>query len=129
MHDFMHGILSGNMSEGLASADQADQEKQDDSAQNSHDKACQVEASYPLGPEGVHEEAADQRTNDTHDNVRQSTHLSVAAHDDACNPSSDGTEDDPKNDVHFYLRKDLNIGWSILAGGHTFPLIVRNDNK
>jgi len=125
----MHGTLSDNIFERSASAYQADQEKQDDSAKYCNDQTGQIEAGYALGSEGVHDEAADQGTDNTHDDIRKGAHLSVPAHDDASNPSSDGTEDDPQDDVHFYLRKDLNIGWFIRVGGHTFPLIVRNDNK
>ena len=28
----------------------------------------------------------------------------------------DGTKDDPQDEVHFYLRKDLNSSWPIIVG-------------
>ena len=74
---------------------QADQEEQDDSAQYGNDQTGKVEPCHTLRAEGVHNEATDQGTNDAHDDIGECAHSSISTHNDTCNPSSDGTEDDP----------------------------------
>src|SRR5690554_6899660 len=88
-----------------ASAYQPDQEEQDNCAQNRNDQAGEVEAGHALRAEGIHDEASDQGTDNTDYDVRERAHLGVAPHDDAGNPSSNGTEDDPQDDVHYLPPK------------------------
>src|SRR5215211_4549293 len=97
MHIIMHGALSYNyILQQLASAYQANQEEQDDRAKDGNDQTAQVEAGNTLGSKHIiHQEAADEGANNTNNDVSERSHLSVPSHDDACNPSSDGSEDDP----------------------------------
>jgi hypothetical protein len=93
----MHGALSDNyIVLQLASADKANQEEQDNRAQDRYDQTGKVKSSDSLCSEDVaHQETADEGTDDTNNDVSERAHLCVPAHDDACNPSSDGTKDDP----------------------------------
>ena len=89
-------------------AEQAHDEEQDDCSHDSHNQTGKVEASHALSAEELHNVAAKESADNTHNNVGNGSHLPVLSHNDACDPTGDGAKDDPYKKVHFYLHRDLD---------------------
>jgi len=104
----LHGSLFGSL--GQLAADQADHEKQNDRAYDRSQNTGKVETGDALRAEELlHDPTPKKRADDADDDVGDGSHLPVLSHHDACDPASDGSKDDPYNDIHFYLRGILDI--------------------
>ena len=98
-----------------SAAEQPHHKQQHDRANDSDHEAGKIEASDALRAEEAHDPTPKERADDANHNIGNGAHLLVLAHDDACNPACQGAEDDPYDEIHFYLRVTRGLVINLLG--------------
>src|ERR1051325_2239828 len=79
----------------LCAAHQAYDEEQDNRTTDRDQDTVKVKPSHSRRTNGIHQESANQGTDDTHDDIGECAHLGITAHNHAGNPSSQRTQENP----------------------------------
>src|SRR5690606_23696538 len=111
-------------SAAVARAAQVDDREQDQRAERRHHEAPGREAVVDGtgAQQRTDQPSTDKRTHDADDDVEQDALLSVALHDDACQPADDAADDQPDDDSHACLP--VICGTPVRSASHAGSGIV-----
>jgi hypothetical protein len=87
--------------------------KRNDRAKQGNEEAPDIKARNTLAAEHLDNEATNQRTNDTDNNITEQSLLGIIPHNHRCNPASKTSEHDPTNYSHSYPSFDLACAFII----------------
>src|SRR5690348_14660720 len=93
-------------SANAAPRDQVDDGQQDDRAQEGHEQTADADfagVDRRRADDGPDQPGAQNRADDTHDDIEDDALTGITAHDEAGQPADDTTDDQPQNDTHLVL--------------------------